>query len=64
MLQPTHDGNAFAHARMFRILDQNIKGLFLGSMSLFRKEASTSMSSISYGNDHWRPATKRRGGAN
>ena len=37
MLQLTHDGNAFAHARMFRILDQNIKGLFLGSMSLFRK---------------------------
>jgi len=37
MLQLTHDGNAFAHARMFRILDQNIKGLFLGSMSLFRR---------------------------
>lgn len=37
MLQPTHDGNAFARARMFRILDQNIKGLFLGSMSLFRR---------------------------
>jgi hypothetical protein len=37
MLQPTHDGNAFAHPRMFRILDQNIKGLFLGSMSLFQR---------------------------
>jgi hypothetical protein len=44
MLQLTHDGNAFAHARMFRILDQNIKGLFLGSMSLFRRAQCPNMS--------------------
>jgi hypothetical protein len=38
MLQPTHDSHAFARMRVMRVLDQNIKRLFLGSMSSSRKE--------------------------
>jgi hypothetical protein len=30
MVQPAHHGNAFARTRMLRVLNQNIKGLFLG----------------------------------
>jgi hypothetical protein len=37
MLQPAHHGNAFARTGMLRVLDQNVKGLFLGSMSSSRK---------------------------
>jgi hypothetical protein len=37
MLQPAHHHNAFARTRMLRVLDQNVKGLFLGSMSPSRK---------------------------
>ena len=64
MLQSAHHHDAFARTRMLRVLDQNVEGLFLGSMSPSRRGASMSMSSISYGNDHCRPATKRRDGVN
>ena len=37
MLQPTYDSDAFAQTWMLRVLDQNVKGLFLGSMSPSRK---------------------------
>jgi hypothetical protein len=37
MVQPAHHGNAFARTRMLRVLNQNIKGLFLGSMSPSRR---------------------------
>ena len=37
MVQSTHHHNAFARTRMLRVLDQNVKGLFLGSMSPSRK---------------------------
>ena len=33
MPQPAHHHDAFARTRMLRVLDQNVKGLFLGSMS-------------------------------
>ena len=33
MVQSAHHHNAFARTRMLRVLDQNVKGLFLGSMS-------------------------------
>jgi hypothetical protein len=33
MPQPAHHGNAFARTRMLMVLDQNVKGLFSGSMS-------------------------------
>jgi hypothetical protein len=42
MLQPTHHGNAFARARMVRVSDQNIKRLFLGSISQSRKRIKPS----------------------
>jgi hypothetical protein len=32
VVQSTHDHNAFARARVLRVLDQNVKGLFLGGM--------------------------------
>ena len=38
MLQPTYDSHAFTCTRVMRVLDQNVKVLFLGSMSLSRKE--------------------------
>ena len=37
MPQPTHHHDAFARTRMLRVLDQNVKGLFLGSMSPSQK---------------------------
>jgi hypothetical protein len=37
MLQPAHHHYAFARTRMLRVLDQNVKGLFLGSMSPSRR---------------------------
>jgi len=37
MVQSTHHDNAFARTRMLRVLDQNVKGLFLGSMSPSRR---------------------------
>jgi len=37
VVQSTYHGNAFARTRMLRVLDQNVKGLFLGSMSPSRK---------------------------
>jgi hypothetical protein len=37
MVQPAHHHNAFARTRMLWVLDQNVKGLFLGSMSPSRK---------------------------
>ena len=37
MVQSTHDHNAFARTRMLTVLDQNVKGLFLGSMSPSRR---------------------------
>jgi hypothetical protein len=37
MLQPAYDSDAFARAWMLSVLDQNAKGLFLGSMSPSRK---------------------------
>jgi hypothetical protein len=37
MVQSTHYHNAFAGTRVQRVLDQNVKGLFLGSMSSSRK---------------------------
>jgi hypothetical protein len=37
MVQSTHHDNAFARTRVRRVLDQNVKGLFLGSMSPSRK---------------------------
>jgi hypothetical protein len=37
MPQPAHHHDAFARTRMLRVLDQNVKGLFLGSMSPSRK---------------------------
>ena len=64
VVQSTYHGNAFARTRMLRVLDQNVERLFLGSMSPSRRGASTSMSSIYYGNGHCRPATKKRGGVN
>ena len=33
MLQPAHHHNAFARTRMLGVLDQNVEGLLLGSMS-------------------------------
>jgi hypothetical protein len=33
MLQSAHHHDAFARTRMLRVLDQNVEGLFLGSMS-------------------------------
>jgi hypothetical protein len=33
VLQSAHDRNAFARTRMLRVLDQHVKGLFLGGMS-------------------------------
>jgi hypothetical protein len=38
MRQPAYDSDAFARAWMLSVLDQNVKGLFLGSMSPSRKE--------------------------
>ncbi len=32
MLQPARHHNAFPRTRMQRVLNQNVKGLFLGSM--------------------------------
>src|SRR5437868_6520809 len=40
MLQSAHHHNAFARTRMLRVLDQNVKGLFLGSMSPSRAALS------------------------
>jgi hypothetical protein len=37
VVQSTYHGNAFARTRMLRVLDQNVKGLFLGSMSPSRR---------------------------
>jgi hypothetical protein len=37
MLQPAYDSNALACTRVMRVLDQNIKQMFLGSMSPSRK---------------------------
>jgi hypothetical protein len=37
MLQPAHHHDAFARTRMLRVLDQNVEGLFLGSMSPSRR---------------------------
>jgi hypothetical protein len=37
IVQLPYYGNAFAGTRMLRVLDQNVKGLFLGSMSLSRR---------------------------
>jgi hypothetical protein len=37
IVQLTYDGNALTGTRMLRVLDQNFKGLFLGSMSSSRK---------------------------
>jgi hypothetical protein len=37
MVQPAHHHNAFARTRMLWVLDQNVKRLFLGSMSPSRK---------------------------
>jgi hypothetical protein len=37
MVQSTHHHNAFARTRMLTVLDQNVKGLFLGSMSPSRR---------------------------
>jgi hypothetical protein len=37
MLQPAYDRDAFASTWMLGVLDQNVKGLFLGSMSPSRK---------------------------
>ena len=37
MVQSTHHHNAFARTRVQRVLDQNVKRLFLGSMSPSRK---------------------------
>jgi hypothetical protein len=37
MPQPAHHHDAFARTRMLRVLDQNVKGLFLGSMSPSRR---------------------------
>ena len=33
MVHASHHGHAFPRTRMVRIVDQNLKGLFLGSMS-------------------------------
>jgi hypothetical protein len=38
VLQPTHNNNVFARVRVMRVSDQNVKRLFLGSMSSSRKE--------------------------
>jgi hypothetical protein len=40
MLKSTHHGNAFARARMERVSDQNVKRLFLGSISQSRRRHS------------------------
>jgi hypothetical protein len=37
MLQSAHHHHAFARTRMLRVLDQNVEGLFLGSMSPSRR---------------------------
>ena len=37
MVQSTHHHNASARTRVQRVLDQNVKRLFLGSMSPSRK---------------------------
>ena len=37
MVQLTHYRNAFTRTRMLRVADQNVKGLFLGGMSLSRR---------------------------
>jgi hypothetical protein len=37
MLQPAHHLNAFARTRMLWVLDQSVKGLFLGGMSPSRR---------------------------
>jgi hypothetical protein len=37
MVQSAHHYNAFARTRMLRVLDQNVKELFLGSMSPSRR---------------------------
>jgi len=37
MVQSAHHHNAFARTRMLWVLDQNVKGLFLGSMSPSRR---------------------------
>ena len=37
MVQSAHHYNAFARTRMLWVLDQNVKGLFLGSMSPSRR---------------------------
>ena len=37
MVQSAHHNNAFACTRVQRVLDQNVKMLFLGSMSPSRK---------------------------
>jgi hypothetical protein len=38
MLQTPYDSQVFTRARVMRVSDQNIKRLFLGSMSLSRRE--------------------------
>jgi hypothetical protein len=45
MLQSTHDGNPFTRTRMQRVLDQNVKRLFLGSMSPSRRARCRNTSS-------------------
>jgi len=45
MVQSTHHDNAFARTRVRRVLDQNVKGLFLGSMSPSRRAVSASSNS-------------------
>jgi len=37
MVQSTHHHSAFARTGMLRVLNQNVKGLFLGSMSPSRR---------------------------
>ena len=45
MLQSAHHHDAFARTRMLRVLDQNVEGLFLGSMSPSRRPQSLRMAS-------------------
>jgi len=37
MLQSPHNSNAFTRVRVMRVLDQNVKQMFLGSMSPSRR---------------------------
>jgi hypothetical protein len=43
MVQSAHHYNAFARTRMLRVADQNVKGLFLGGMSLSRRALCPNM---------------------